>query len=219
MGDLHGHYHTFITRLEKNKIKIEFNDKIIICGDFTFIYDGTNERIEGLKKLAEEKCEILFVCGNHENFVELSKFPEINKYGGRVKSIANNVSYMLRGNIYYIDGFSFFAFGGGYSNPQHQSLLWQEQEIPNHSEIQFAYNTLNKANRSVDYIITHSAPNDILNLLNITPFFSNTEFTDFLSFIYNNVRFKKWFCGHYHIDSSINNNTFSIVYDKIHRIF
>lgn len=148
----------------------------------------------------------------------MSKFPEINKYGGRVRSIADNISYMLRGNIYFIDGFSFFAFGGGYSNPQHQPSLWQEQEVPSHFEIQFARNTLSKSNYSIDYIITHSAPNDILNQINISPFFSDTEFTDFLSFIYHNVKYKKWFCGHYHIDASLNNNTFSIVYDKIHCI-
>lgn len=52
MGDLHGHYDSFVARLKNNRIKISYNDKIIICGDFTFIYDGTSERIEGLKRLA-----------------------------------------------------------------------------------------------------------------------------------------------------------------------
>ena len=218
MGDLHGHYDIFKNRIINNDIKIHEKDKIIVCGDFSFIYDGSLERINGLLKLQKEKCEILFVCGNHENFAELLKYPEIDKYDAKMKCISNNIYYMLRGNVYSIDGITFFAFGGGYSNPNHSTVLWQPQEVPSHFEILYGETTLHQYNNTVDYIITHSAPNEILLQLDIVPFYDNTEFTSFLSYIYHNVSFSKWFCGHYHRDSTLNNDTFSIVYDKIHRI-
>lgn len=58
---------------------------------------------------------ILFVDGNHENFELLDDYPVSSWHGGKVHFIKESVIHLMRGQIYTIDGLTFFTFGGGYS--------------------------------------------------------------------------------------------------------
>ncbi|MBR6666356.1 MAG: metallophosphoesterase [Lachnospiraceae bacterium] len=218
MGDLHGKFEQFSSRIYQANIQLSSNDIIIVCGDFGFIYDDAVKRKQGLEQLKALECEVLFVCGNHENFVEINKCEIVNRYGGPMHKISNNIYHMIRGNIYTICGSSFFAFGGAYSNPNQQPKVWQSQEIPSREEIAYGKNSLLKRKKVVDYIVTHAAPNEIIWELGIVPFYSNTCFTNFLSWILNDIQFKHWFCGHYHIDKRMQKYNFSVLYDNIAKL-
>lgn len=218
MGDLHGKYNQFSSRVNKENIDFSEGDIVIVCGDFSFIYDDSPERYQGLEQLKKLSCEILFVCGNHENFTEINKYEVVTRYGGVMHKISDNIFHMIRGNIYTICGNSFFAFGGAYSNPNNPPIIWQSEEVPSREEIIYGKNNLLDRNIMVDYIVTHAAPNEIVLAVGIEPFYSGTYFTNFLSWMLHNVQYKWWYCGHYHIDEEIRNKKISVLYNDIVKI-
>ena len=64
-GDLHGD----ITRLETFRMRrLKKEDKLIVCGDFGFLWDNGESEKKALEKLAKKRYTILFVDGSHENF-------------------------------------------------------------------------------------------------------------------------------------------------------
>ena len=64
-GDLHGE----IERLESKAVKkLKKGDTLIVCGDFGFVWDGSEREKKVLKKLGKQKYRILFVAGCHDNY-------------------------------------------------------------------------------------------------------------------------------------------------------
>ncbi|MCC3351694.1 hypothetical protein [Ruminococcus albus] len=60
-GDTHGFYDDTLDRFAGAGVKE--GDKVIICGDFGFVWSVGSESEINLKKLAKEKFTILFVDG------------------------------------------------------------------------------------------------------------------------------------------------------------
>ena len=115
-GDTHGELNSFLKRLDKYELTSD--DTVIVCGDFGFVW-GDPYHNAMLKELSGKDFTICFVDGNHENFEFLNMHPvEENWNGGRIHRIERNVIHLMRGQIYDIDGKSFFAFGGKKSSPR-----------------------------------------------------------------------------------------------------
>jgi Icc-related predicted phosphoesterase len=212
-GDMHGE----ICRFESKNIRhLKKNDTIIICGDFGFIWDGGEKEHRTLQQLGNSRFSILFLDGKHENFDLLNKY-EIKTYNwGRVRHICGRLYHALRGEIYMIDGKTFFAFGGGESPDKDMRIKsgkWWKEEMPSIEVMLQAKENLNKIGEKVDYILTHEPPAHIKNLLeknkNINPL--NTFF-DFLS---ENVTYKKWFFGCLHVDQKITSKHVAVFNDLI----
>ncbi len=109
-GDIHGD----MEALNERKLgAIKKGDKLIVTGDFGFIWDGSKEEQKRLEKLKKRKYDILFVEGAHENFELLHQYPEADLYLGKAHKIARNIYCLKRGEIYRIDGKSVLALGGG----------------------------------------------------------------------------------------------------------
>lgn len=118
----------------------------------------------------------------------------------------------MRGEIFYLDGKSFFCFGGGFSHDREhrkEGISWWQNELPTLEEIDNAYNHLKDENYHIDYIITHDTSSKYQQYLgyysqsmigydskyyNINTFFDELE---------EKVTFKKWYSGHFHIDKEI----------------
>ena len=134
-GDTHGIYSRFddprLRRLGKG-------DTLIICGDFGFLWNGSKEEINILKKLSKKKYNICFVDGTHENFELLSKL-KIKKWnGGKVHHIASNIFHLMRGQIFTIEDVKIFTMGGGESPDLEYRLeetSWYKYEIPSKEEL------------------------------------------------------------------------------------
>ena len=93
-GDMHG----LMERFQDSAFRhIKKGDTLIICGDFGFLWEGTEEEKKALKKLEKKKYEILFVDGIHENFDLLESYPEEEYAGGRVHRIGTNLRHLMRG--------------------------------------------------------------------------------------------------------------------------
>lgn len=130
----------------------------------------------------------------------------------------------MRGEMYIINNKKLFTFGGGYSidkqgRQNYESRtnikVWWEQEFPTQEEIENAYSNLAKDNWSVDYVFTHSAPTNILPLVQEF-FIDNVKCEiDIVNKTLENIRqkldFKHWYFGHYHGEKSIDKN-FTMLY-------
>lgn len=223
-GDIHGKRD--ISKLD-NKLNPVFKemtkeDYVIICGDFGLVWDNDGEDMWWRKWLEKKPFTTLFVDGNHENFDLLYEFPEEDWRCGRIHRISDSIIHLMRGQVFEIQGKTFFTMGGAESHDkQYRTIgtsLWL-QELPSEDEYAEALANLEKCGYKADYVISHCAPTDIQNEIAGVKFdFTYTEnrLTEFFMEIEPKLEYKRWFCGHYHRDyvSGINPD-FEILYNKI----
>ena len=142
----------------KAGLQMNRDDYLIICGDFGCIWDGASGDRFWLNWLETLPWTTLFIDGNHENFDVLKSYPEEEWNGGKVHRIRENIYHLQRGEIFQLQGKTFFAFGGGYSHDriyrtEHEN--WWTDEICNQKECQNAFNHLERVDWKVDYVLSH----------------------------------------------------------------
>lgn len=222
-GDIRRFYSTYPGEYNRTCVnKLKAGDKLIVCGDFGFVfyredseyYEDEMLALEYLKKLPYE---VLFVSGNHENFVRLKQYPTEVRYGGNVKRINDNVFLLMRGQCFEIEGKTFFTMGGAYSVDKKyrtENIDWWSDELPNSEEYRTAAETLERINYEVDYIITHTAPQAMIQRMGCTPNYHDSELTGFLDWIWYEVDFKHWYFGHWHEDRQIDYKATVCLYEQ-----
>lgn len=185
------------------------NDYVIICGDFGCVWDGASGDEFWLKWLSSLPWNTVFIDGNHENFDVLKNYPIEVWNGGLVHKIRHNVIHLMRGEIYHIDGFSFLAFGGGYSHDwqyREEHKTWWKDELPNKEEIDRLAINLKKAQYKVDYVLSH----DVFSAHPLSQKFDNQldhygegyyDVNSVLEDTRKVLSYRAWFHGHYHQDS------------------
>ena len=202
-GDTHTpvDIHKLSTTMFPEQKTMTKDDYVIVCGDFGAVWDGSNTDRYWQKWYKDKNFTTLFVDGNHENFHLLQQFPEREFCGGKVHEIAPSVFHLKRGEIFHIDGKSFFCLGGASSHDKQfrvENVSWWREELPSKQELEHAYQTLEGAGWRVDYIITHCAPKKVQ--AQIAEWYENDSATSFLQIVEENCEFKHWFFGHYHRD-------------------
>lgn len=212
------------------------DDYVIICGDFGFIFDAElrsaalkagkmktsalsdpyESKFEKwwLKWLESKPWTTLFVDGNHENHERLSAMRVYTWHGGKVHKIRPNVIHLMRGQIFDIDGCSIFTFGGASSHDKEyrrEHVSWWSGELPGDEEYEEGLRNLAARGSKVDYIVTHCLPDSIQD--RIADHYEHDRLTNYLEHcIFREVSFKKWYCGHYHMDAQI--GRFNILYQR-----
>ncbi|MDE7121744.1 MAG: metallophosphoesterase, partial [Oscillospiraceae bacterium] len=197
-------------------------DYLIITGDFGLVWNSSLEEIRLLQWLEDRNFTTLFVDGNHENFDLLELlYPVENWNGGKIRRISPSVIQLLRGQVFEIDGKSFFTMGGAESHDKEfriPGISWWQQELPTRKEIQEARANLLGHRMQVNYVITHCLPSSIQHQLfgKDNRIYPDNILTDFLDEIACKIQYEHWFCGHYHRDGVVKANTkMHIVYQKI----
>lgn len=217
-GDTHGD----LTRFSKRAIKkLKKNDALIICGDFGFIWDGSNAEKKRLKKLGKKKYNVLFVEGVHENFEELQKYETEEWCGGLTRHISGNLRQLMRGQVFDISEKKIFAFGGGrsddndaYMNPSDKGaeIRWKS-EIPTDKELEEGIKNLEANNFKVDYIVSYEPPSKISEFLNLGKT-DRSHVNTYLEEIREKTDFKRWFFGRHHLNKLIPPK-FQAVFDNV----
>lgn len=200
------------------------DDYLIVCGDMGLVWsypDGPRykEDLYWQKWFNNRNYTTLFVDGNHENHPILASYPVVDFCGGKAHQIKDSVYHLIRGEVYTIDGKTFFCFGGASSHDKHlrkEGVDWWPEEIANFAEMNKAIDNLEKYNNEVDYIISHCCSTRVQNI--ISPYYESDSMTQFFKFIEENIKFKAWYFGHYHTDMVITPN-FVCVYDQIFKLF
>ena len=183
-------------------------DYVIICGDFGCIWDGGTNDAFWLKWLSSLPWNVVFIDGNHENFDVLNSYPVVDWHNGKAHRIRHNIYHLMRGEVYSIDGHSFFVFGGGYSHDyelREEKKTWWKEEMPSQKEFENAQKNLEKVNYQVDYVLSHDifsshplAQKHKIQMNHYGQGYLNIQ--TILESIREELQYTCWFHGHYHVD-------------------
>lgn len=221
-GDCHGNFQRFGMKYFPEQKGMNRDDYMIVCGDFGFWTDTPEEKY-WLDWLEKKPFTTLWVDGNHENFDRLNELPVHEWHGGMVHYIRPHIIHLMRGQLYNIDGYTFFTVGGASSHDIQDGILdpeapdfeqeywfkrrtrqnfrvkgvsWWPEELPSDEEYLTAMDTLERTNWKVDYVITHCAPTSIAQTIDRD--YESDALTDFLEMVNQRLEFHYWLCGHYH---------------------
>ena len=216
-GDTHGDISRLLYR-ELIKGHIATNkDVIFILGDFGVIFDNTPSFVEELSLDLMAKRENIFmvVDGNHENHPRLNNLPDTDIFGGKAKIIkGDNIFLCKRGEIYCIEDKKIFTFGGATSIDRKnriEHVTWWKEEVATYTEMDYGLENLKIHKNSVDYILAHTAPENISQILikKLKSFFNDKDQTrEYLEHVCSTVSFKEFYCGHWHVEEDIDNYHF-----------
>lgn len=136
----------------------------------------------------------------------------------------------MRGQIYELRGKKIFTFGGASSHdisggileldePEYQekkkeldkgwkpyrinNLSWWKEELPSEAEMDEGRENLLKHDNTVDFIVSHCASSSTAAMLS-QGLYKPDILTDYFEEIRQNVKFQKWFFGHYHDNRNVN---------------
>ena len=176
------------------------------------------------------------------------EFETVDFCGGKAQKIRDGIYHLLRGQVYEIQGKRFFTFGGASSHDIADGILdpsefateaafraeyrkwnrqgkqfrvkgvsWWPEELPSEAEMQAGVRALEAVNWEVDYVITHCLPHDVAAALSGCTFYPD-RLTLYFNELLRNLRFERWYCGHYHTDRTVMGK-FHVLYERIERLF
>jgi hypothetical protein len=159
----------------------------------------------------------------------LNASPITQFLGGKVHKISDNIYHLLRGEIFSVCGKTILALGGGESNDintRQEGKTWWSAERITKQEYDNAIMNLSKNNNVVDIVVSHMPPTKLLPIIEdeltccgeelpwyIVPKLIPRISNDYLQGISEEITFKRWFFGHIHIDTTIDN--FTAVYERV----
>ena len=112
----------------------------------------------------------------------IGEYPLEEWHGGKVRHIIRDKVILLeRGQVFEIEGKSFFAFGGASSHDIQGGILDRQ---------------------TVDYVVTHCCGSSLQERLNAGTGRSCAPdlLTDYLETLEQKLHYKHWYFGHYHRD-------------------
>lgn len=204
-GDMHGD----IERINSKDLKIlKEGDTLIVCGDFGYLWTGDEYEQKLLENIGNRKYTVCFVDGTHENFEMLNQHRMTVWNGGRVHRISGNLFHMMRGQIFNIEGKTFFTFGGGESRDRDlrtDNETWWREEMPTPDEMAEGAETIDEAGGEVDFIITHEPPSLVKSsmLLRTGDRDSVNKLNGYLEQINRECKFHHWYFGSVHEDRRV----------------
>lgn len=246
-GDCHGFFQRFNEDSFPEQVEMSKDDYVIILGDFGGVWDREEESEKEtilMDWLDSRPFTTLFIDGNHENFDRLYSYPVEKWNGGKVHKIRTSVIHLMRGQIFDIDGARFFAFGGAQSHDIDGGILevndpdfeikqrllerdyipyrvnhisWWKEELPSDEEMKEGLINLEAYNNTVDFILTHCCSSSTQALLGRGYYKTDVE-TNYFEGVKRNVKYKKWFFGHYHDNKNVNVEEI-LIYEQIIRIW
>ncbi len=224
-GDTHGDIDIgkLTTRRFPEQKDLTRDDIVIVCGDFGAVWDGAGHDRYVQNWWKGKPFTVCFVDGNHENFEKLDQYQVEEWNGGSIHRIADNIIHLMRGQIYTIDGKTFYTMGGAESidKAYRQAYIsWWPEEIPSYAEMAAGFNNLEAYSDKVDFIITHEGPQSVVTHMTrkinagYTP--SGYSVNEMFDAMIRSVEFKRWFFGHHHFDEIA--GRFTCCYQKIYEL-
>ncbi|GAA0134934.1 hypothetical protein YSY43_17740 [Paenibacillus sp. YSY-4.3] len=206
-GDLHGYID--ISKLNSKRFpqnsRLTKEDFVIIAGDFGLVWDNKNDEKYWRKWLNNKNFTTLFIDGNHENHDMLDSYPVKYWNGGKVHIINDSIIHLMRGQVFTINGYKIFTFGGAKSHDKEhrrENFNWWAREMPSNEEYSEGLKNLDKHNWEVDIVITHTCPSSTVRFLNKALDNSSEvdELNNYLESIKERLTYQKWYFGHFHND-------------------
>ena len=178
--------------------KLTRDDVVIICGDTGCMWDDSNETRYWDDWLEDRPFTTVTCFGNHENYDKICSLPREEWNGSIVRKVLPHVMYVENGEIFTLNNQTFFVMGGATSVDKvyrTEGKSWWAAEIPSKEEMEHAVDNLEKHNMLVNHIITHTAPNWILDKF----WYEHDSLTNFLTnYVERFTQFNDWWFGHFH---------------------
>lgn len=240
-GDTHRDFSRFSEENFPEQADLTKEDVMIICGDFGGVWYGGLRDRRVLNRLEKLPFTVAFVSGNHENYDLLAQFPVEEWHGGQVQKLRPHVIHLMRGQMFQLEGKSFFTMGGARSHDISDGILdpdapdfreqcrrlnsvngmyrvshisWWEQELPAPEEYETARATLDRYGWKTDYVVTHCAPTSVQSALGFEP---SDALTDFLEEVRQKLEFRYWLFGHYH-SSGVLDGKYCLLWEQMIRL-
>lgn len=218
-GDTHGNALNEMDRFSQTNY-LTRDDAIIITGDFGFIWSksGKYKKVDDswLRYMERKPYKVFFIDGNHENFDLLESYPLSSINGIEARMISNNIFHLLRGKVYILQGNRILTIGGASSIDKYlriPGVSWWSRELLSFKEQEDTFAELEKHMYKVDYVITHTAPNYIIDKLPRMDYIDDPV-SHMLSSVSERLDFNKWYFGHFHLDIQVDDK-FNCLYNKI----
>ena len=233
-GDTHGEYERFSNQqMRAQGPKLTEEDYVIVCGDFGLCWENNATFRYECNFFDGKPFTVLWVQGNHENYDFIAEFPIEEWNGGKARHIVRDKVILLeRGQVFTIEGKTFFTFGGASSHDIQGGILersapnfklkvkraeaaglpyrilgesWWPQELPTAEEMAEGMRNLENVKYKVDYVITHCASDRIQNMIDPGPgqLLKEDVLTRYFQKLEEKLRYKMWYFGHYHMDARI----------------
>ena len=213
-GDPHGDFRQIIGFSDMGHMQPD--DTLIILGDVGLNY--TNDRRDRERKeiLSYVVCNVLCVHGNHEmrptdNLKCKYELREWNEGQVYVDPDFPKLKMAKDGEFYIINGREYFVIGGAYSVDKHyrlnNGLNWFSSEQPDEKIRARCLEQLKNHQWRTDIVLSHTCPQKyvpaeaFLSCIDQSEVDRSTE--EFLDDIENSLTYNKWFCGHWHLEKTI----------------
>lgn len=221
-GDKHRNFDC-VERFCRNR-NTRRKDILIVLGDAGLNYYG-DRRDEKLKqKIANINITLFCIHGNKENRPQnVASYGVRSFCGGRVyyEPQYPNIFFAIDGEVYNFDGREYMSIGGAHSVDKRycieNGLQYWYDEMPSEETKEKVEEKLKEKKNKVYGFLTHTCP---LQYLPIEMLLSTQRRNEkksknlfkpdidhtteaWLSKIESKTDYKRWFCGHYHIDKKI----------------
>ena len=228
-GDKHGIFAKLQSELYR--INTTKKDVVIILGDHGTLYYGEDK--DNYKKSYLNSLPATFICirGNHDrrpdhpSYIHEYTYFNTDEYAGYfyVDPKYPSILYTTEYGWYRFGSKNVFVIGGAYSVDkfyrlamQKQGLskyLWFSDEQLSFTERQQAAKTLMFATQENGYVImSHTAPLRYKPLENLLPNIDQSTVDEsmeiWMNALYDNIEHSKWYCGHWHVDKSVDKMRF-----------
>jgi 3-oxoacid CoA-transferase subunit A len=209
-GDIHGKLE-YLDRLCA-KYSPGSDDVVVLLGDVGVNYSGTLDDIT-LKDIMNSYGTTFFcIHGNHEARPQnIGTYVEKEWHGGRVlyEERFPNILFPVDGDIFDLEGRKCLVIGGAYSVDrfyrQSTGQKWFPDEQPTPAIKEYTEQQIKRAH--IDVIFSHTCPfryipaEALLDCYDQSKVDNSTE--RWLGKIEQEVDYKAWYAGHWHIDKHI----------------
>lgn len=217
-GDTHGKIFKITNALRNSFVTTD--DIIVILGDAGFNYYGDSHGDRRTKsKLNKTGITVFCIHGNHEMRPEtIPTYTTKQWNGGTVyyEKEYPNILFAKDAEIYDLDGKSSIAIGGAYSVDKHYRIRngwnWFADEQPSDETKARVEEVLEGCSWNIDQVLSHTCPfkyiptEAFLPAVNQADVDTSTE--RWLDSIEDRLTYKRWLCGHWHIDKPIDKMRF-----------
>lgn len=219
-GDIHGSLEVGrVTDFFKTEA-VTKEDYVIILGDAGVCWDGGRNDSQLKYILHDLPLTTLFIDGNHENFDLLNSYPISSWHGGNVHEIEPDIIHLMRGQIFEIEGKTFFTMGGAASTDRisrTEGIDWWPEEMPSEKEYEQGLKALENYADKVDYVLTHTAPSEVVGILAIEMSEAGEPLQQYLQIIADSADIGQWYFGHFHEDIDVE-DFYHCLMDRIIRL-
>ena len=220
-GDKHGKFDDVFVAIESGAL--QSGDVLVVLGDAGLNYYFDKRDTELKQALQDTGVTYLIVRGNHEARPEGKGFDEIEVSTGLFDGLFTmegqfyNILYMIDGEVYHIADCSgekkaCLVIGGAYSVDKEYRLAkqragfsdykWFENEQLSFIEMESILD--HTKDMHVNYVFTHTCPYAIQPKDMFLPMIDQKKVDNtmeyFLDVISKQIKFDKWYLGHWHTD-------------------